>query len=794
MRGELARFRGDAPAAETAYGETVTLKPAEDRGWYGLGSMATEKENITAGRRNLLKALALDPEGAGYRGELATAETFANNFPAAQALYDQALKSNPADYVALTGLGLLQLKRGKTEAALESFLRASLMEPKYARVHVYAAVAYYQLGNASVALAELARASELDDKDPLPHQLATMIHTDHFEPGQAVREAREAMRKMPYLKSLNQIANNQQGTANLGTALAFFGMEDWAQNLAQESYYPYWAGSHLFLADRYPGIFNRRSELYQGYITDPTVFGASNRFQTLLQRPGNYASAFVNAGADNATRFAFGRAVVNGFDNRAVPVAYFAEYEDYRQRPRGYYDRAGAEVGQWITAVGAKPSDELGLFFFGKSERFSQDLRNFASIESSDSLEKTARMDIGGHYRFGPTNQLWFKYGQSDTREHFDDRTPPEDNLRLLGLLPRSVKEYALRQTLRLTDRAELVWGMERADSDSRFDVTFIDRPTGILFAQVVDQGVDRSRNAYLSLRLDATDRLLLQGDLYHQRYLKQQTQTLDSFLIGSGDYSTSEFNPRAGLVYKLGPNRLVRLAYQRWIKPPSIGTISPVATAGIPVNDEIPENGGRVARVKAQFEWEWNPRTYSVVFLSDETIRNIRSPGVFNLGVVPAQVPDIERLQNKGLASIYPVDALEDSPVFSSGEVRQAGVAVNRILGERWSGFARYRYTDSENTGLFPGLQLPWLPRHVAAFGSTWIGANRLLLSAQAAYRSERFRDEDHARVFNAGWSANLKAYWESADKRVSLSFGIDNLLHKNIDAVYRLGLGLRF
>ena len=65
---------------------------------------------------------------------------------------------------------------------------------------------------------------------------------------------------------------------NLGASLAFFGMEDWALELAQQSFSPYWGASHLFLADRYPGEFNKNSELFQGFLTDPMAFGASQRF------------------------------------------------------------------------------------------------------------------------------------------------------------------------------------------------------------------------------------------------------------------------------------------------------------------------------------------------------------------------------------------------------------------------------------------------------------------------------------------------------------------------------------
>ena len=45
---------------------------------------------------------------------------------------------------------------------------------------------------------------------------------------------------------LNQVANDQKGSANLGSAIANFGMEDWATYYSHVSYSPFWAGSHFF--------------------------------------------------------------------------------------------------------------------------------------------------------------------------------------------------------------------------------------------------------------------------------------------------------------------------------------------------------------------------------------------------------------------------------------------------------------------------------------------------------------------------------------------------------------------
>ena len=73
-----------------------------------------------------------------------------------------------------------------------------------------------------------------------------------------------------------RLRDNDGGTCHARRcdgALTAFGLEEWADYYATQAYSDYWGGSHLFLADRYTGKFNKNSELFKGYITEPTAFG-----------------------------------------------------------------------------------------------------------------------------------------------------------------------------------------------------------------------------------------------------------------------------------------------------------------------------------------------------------------------------------------------------------------------------------------------------------------------------------------------------------------------------------------
>ncbi len=374
VRAELARRRGDAPAALAAYTEATQLAAGDARAWQGLGSAHVEREDPRPARENLQRALALSPQQPGAYGELGTLETFVNQFTEAGAAFATALGDNPADYVALTGQGLLHLKQGNPQAALDAFLRAGVMEPRYARAKTWTAVAYYQLGRHQDALSTLHQATVLDDKDPVPHMLLAQIHTDLFQPGEAVEAARAAVERMPYLKSLNQVANDQKGSANLGASLAFFGMEDWALELAQQSFYPYWGGSHLFMADRYAGEFNKNSALFQGFLTDPMAFGASQRYSSLLQQPGAHGAVGVTLDRD-LYRMRAPAVTLNGMNNTHVPVSWFFKAQSARASEfpfdlqvnnapavRGGYGDVRARA---VTiGAGMQPTERINLFAY----------------------------------------------------------------------------------------------------------------------------------------------------------------------------------------------------------------------------------------------------------------------------------------------------------------------------------------------------------------------------------------------------------------------------------------------
>jgi tetratricopeptide (TPR) repeat protein len=786
VAADIARASGEAGPARLGYEAARAQVPADDRPWYGLGVVDSEREAIASGRANLHAALERYPEGPGYQGELGTLETFAGRFADADAAFGSALKANPSDYVALTGLGVLQLKRGEKEAALESFLRAGTLEPRYARARMYVGIAQFQLGRVEVALRELQRASELDDKDPLPHVFASMIEADGYRIADAIEEARTATRLLPYLKSLNQIANDLQGSANVGRALSLFGLEEWAQNRAQESYFPYWAGSHLFLADRYNGEFNKNSSLLQGFITDPTVFGASNRSPTLVQSPGRYGRLLLGYGYSDEVEalspiFRYsGLSVAPGF-----PLSYLVDADIARFDFTG--DQLGRSDGHTITAAaGARPTHDLGLFFYGFDSRADDDTE--APTISYEQRVETSSANAGASYRFGPTSQLWVRAGLLRHSHDIEGSYLAEP---VTSVLDHDQPEFGLRHTFDI-GRHRIAWGYEATDRDltnpfTRFPFEGASVTTDLDFDE-------RSRNAYVSGMADLGP-LRVEADAWWQDSRRTLTATTSGMFDGLfvpgdtslEDRSLEKVTPRVGARYRLGEHIWMRAAYQDWIRPLGTSTLGPVATAGIPLDDRLIARGGRQRRARGQLEWE-SERTYGTLYYEWKDMDNLR------FSFEPFFITEDEnlyKLRNFDYGQLASEDLYDfiSPPSFDGARITIFGASLDRIVTRTVSLRLRYEYTESRNTGEnHPGNRIPYLPSHAFSPSFTYMGPMRVYATFRGVYRTERYIDEANLVLWSPGWDVASDVFWESPAKRFRLRFSLDNWLHEERPTLYTL------
>ena len=818
-QAEVARLQGDAPGALRAARAASDAEPKNAEAWYLVGRIETEREYAQVARDALRQALALRPDGPGYKGELGTLETFANEFGAADTVFRQALEQQPDDYVALTGLGVLLLKRGDASGALESFLKAGVVEPRYARAWLFSAMAYYQLDDRGRALEALEKAASLDDKDPLTHLLASLLHQDALAFGHAIEAAREAQVRMPYLKSLNQVLSDQKGTANLGSALAAFGMEEWSQAYAYNSYSPYWAGSHLFLADRFSGTFNKNSELFKGFLSDPSVFGASNRYSSLVPVPGHYASVSMSAGRDYLTETA-ANLTLNGYSVTGAPLAYFGSYDrtnaDAAINATNADGHMRARGDNLVLGLGVRPSHELGLFAFGNASSYDGTLADRANGLLDDRFGfDYRRFDAGLNYKISPTNQAWFKIGSGKEKvpvsgAFFSQQLADALNAafgvvniiqpqgRLTFDYDLSQQDVQWRHTFDASSDVQVSWGLERAKQSKPFALSteFPTVPPAVAPAVRNDLRTQErleSTLAYVSGRIRLSSAADLQLDLHYQEVTSDFLTQTEIVVVGGptfpapdlpGATREREINPRLGIRWLPAPGHTLRLAAQVWRKPAGVNTLAPVDTIGVALDDQIVRAGGRFTRARLQHEIEWGRATLLQWFVDAKRVKNLPDPAV----VADFALDQLEKLRNRRRTYSLQSEYLEDRPDFAEGRADIAGVAFNHLLSRDLTIAARYAYASTRNTSAaLSSRVLPFHPRHYFSAGLNWQPYGRWILGPMATYRSQRYRDDANLEPLSAGWAFGLFTYWESDDKRLSIAATLDQLHSNKQSSIYR-------
>lgn len=817
-RAELAHFDGQAPAMRRALESALALAENNADTWYGLGRLDTEREAVNPARTELARASSLNARGAGYQGELGTLETFANEFKLAEGAFAKALEQQPDDYVAWTGLGILQLKQGKPEDALQSLLKAGLLEPRYARASLYTGVAYYQLGRTYRAREMFQRSIEQDATDPLPHMLLSLVAADELDFGAATASARQAAALMPYLKSLNQLLNDQKGNANVGAALAGFGLEEWAEAIAHDAYTPYWAGSSLFLSDRYSGTFNKNTQLFNGFLSDPTVFGASNRYNSLIASPGHYRTVSTRF-TQQELRENEVSAVLNGYSVETRPFAYYvnADYADLR--PTSELDMTARNKNATL-GLGFKPSYALSLFGFATHTDIDAILTSPDIGFIGNRLNQNdERGDIGGSYRFSPTSQLWLKVGAGREKigasgvfyspeiadffsKTFFAKVSPTGKIVEYAAQTRQ-NDVQLRQTFDLAQH-RLSLGLENSRQDKKLDSTVDFAPIRNSLTQTTRY---EATDAYVADQIHMNAQWLLDGSLTYtdfekryeaQKFLKPGVFNTVQLPTDRDNRNDKRWNARLGFVWTPARGNALRVAAQQWQRPASVNTLAPIETAGIPVDDRLVSSGGRLQRARVQYEWTATADTFMQVFADGKRIENPLNPATNTIADLDLQ--DLERLRNRNRLNVQAIDLLEDTPTFASGRVSLGGIAVNHIYSPTVSLAARYQYQQSRNTGSDNnGKRLAWLPKQILMLEGNWLPAAHWQFGASAIYRSQRYTDEANEAKLDGGWGLGLRGYWESSDKRLSVEAIAQNL-YSNKDAAavrparYGLQLAYRF
>ncbi|MEW6441415.1 MAG: tetratricopeptide repeat protein [bacterium] len=829
----IDHLEGKGPEAEAGYRRAVELDPTNAGARNGLGLVRMEKGYFEEARQQVSEALEIKPDNPMLWANRGVLFTLIEKLERAREDYGTALEKDPTHYMTLNGLGLVALKEGRTEEAIEYFLKSSLIEPRFAQPHSFLAVAYYQLGNMQKAMDELTLAEQLDPRDPLPHLIAYLIHQDTYRPFDAVQEARKVLDLLPYMKSVEEIENTKAGLSNLGSALLSFGLADWSESYAQESYNPYNASSHFQASRRYnDNHFVAVSELIQGLLLDPLANSAPTRYQDIIRRPRFDLTLAGTWGDEDGGFSQQYSGIAQGYFREPFETSYSLAVQGYDQE--GAVENGASDGGSLAFGLGVKPDYRNGFNFGFTASKDESGQPGLASEPDPDDELKTDNLsaDLGYRHRFGPKNDLlarvaydrwhfdlenpspfgtgltdfqlsflfagwdlattrgFFRQGVYDVTEVVGqppDATLVTDSTGTVGatpgviLLPSAFPAFLdsdprrrdettnedlpveLRHLFNVGDRHEFTYGVEYIPIWTEYEVTFNEfRDTGTIdfYEEVIldpeafgwtfprvtrSERKDRTTNegrfltAYMDDRWKLSDAVLVEGSV-----------AFESFSDDEND--DNRFYPKIGIAVRPLKNHILRVGYQHWLEKVSAGTLAPVTTAGLVVDNSLGLQGSRIYDYQVRLESRWTGRLFTA--LGGERVE-LKDP---DLG---EGVPGRELASNRAMASI------------------------NAILARQLALFLRYAYTDADGTGGFiDSLSIPGVPDHIANGGIVWISPLYVRVMASETYVGEQFADYTNEEKISDYWMTNLSAAWEPFDKHGFVGFAVNNLFNAGAPA----------
>ena len=822
--GKLQELLGNAKGAKEGYIKAIKYNDTFSDGWLALGEYYLMRSDYSKAQDALQKVLKLNPYTQEALGALAQVKSEVNNFTSAQKYFKKALALDEQNYLVLTALGYMQLKEGKNKEALQTLLKAELIEPKYEPVYEHLAVAYYRLDEISLALRALRHASEVDPHNPIPYQIKSMILTDRNRFGEAVVAAKEAKKRLKYLKSMNKILSDAKGGANMGQSFVKFGMYETTMHYASESYVPQWAGSHFFMANHLRGYYQQNSELIQGFLLDPLSFGASNQLQSIYDSPGNYGyvTGFITS-SDPSKIYGYS-ASVNGLNTTFIPMSYFARFLEYNAKQRAddivtpdysLRDITSKNLYDAITmAVGAQPMEYLNTFVYYQYQHKNGLLSNKPSSYSYNHIEPDMtyhRVTLGGSYALGALDKLSFKSSLFSAKNA--TRYSVNDLVSSIGFSledtrdnhTNTLNDISMLYTTALDDDSMLHSGLiagSHSETNRRTD-SFVQ---GAYSFSMTDHYKAKEDDVHLFV--DYSMRLLLNvhvemGLWYSQinRNAKLTTDTpplLDPVTPKKESFAHNDVLPRLGVKYRINDTLLFRGAMQYWRKPLAYSSLEPILTSGVPLNVTYVQSGGALERYLLQAEYE-NAHAFFTLYGDYQKVHN--DSYSFLAGQYIGDEEYLDDLQNSDITTrnfasndMIESDVTSIEP-FMQGEIFTAGIGYNQLLFRDFSLFMRLGYFQTRNTSTaYRNNYLPGFPTYALSSGLSWLLEWGLSSYIKTTYRGERYFDNANSEKKVASFDVDAALKYELPNKMFSLNIGLYDMLDVNKDGWGAVNVGIKF
>ena len=201
---------GNAKAAAENYRKAVQRDPLDAKLHYNLSLALDRLADVAAERKELLRAVELDPSLALAQNQLGLLALHGGQQSEAEIRFQKALEADPEFAEAQSNLGVLYSQQGKNADAATRFQNAIKTDPKYSKAYVNYGLLLAQQGALAEAEQQLRAAIQVNSNDADAYGALGMLLAKTGRGDDALQCFRKAVRLQPA---------SAQAHLNLGIAL-----------------------------------------------------------------------------------------------------------------------------------------------------------------------------------------------------------------------------------------------------------------------------------------------------------------------------------------------------------------------------------------------------------------------------------------------------------------------------------------------------------------------------------------------------------------------------------------------
>ena len=701
LLGEIEQAKGNPSLALNYYKKANNFDPYWQKPLLKISQIEISNSNYDFA----LTALKLAEKVGGKTNSLASgkAQYFSYRYQLAAAR-DEAisiLQTDPNQFDILVALGIVELKAGNHQEALDFFTQALAIEPNYAKAYVFMAVAHLHANEVEQAITQLERAIRLDAKDPLPHVVASQIFSSELNTGRAIFHARQAIERTNEETTWGQLANDQQGGANVGRRFLEVGLPNHAKEAAQNTKKSDWAGSYLFRAATAPSSLERNSQYIRGFTLDSQTFGSQRNKPDVISKPGDYGYRQFKVGLGEENN---DMSLKIGTNGRRIEgnkeFSYLTDLGFFGTERDAYYASDDTDVSKFGLGF-------IGLGWregFDKNRFFTANIVPFETDGTFPIKDTTARFDFGTSVRKDESiflNSWAAENGDAQVYINVSDNCTGIDDMKTSAL------EFGMSEIGIDLPMGKFSWAAEGAYRQAKSDYT-VSGPSALSCTDLSSSFSDYQERSetienyeydwIISANLKKKTGSLVQefrsrALIYDRDF--EQTLTLDAVSQDgvASNISVLKFRPALGISNTSGALGYSIALIQDY-HPLKQSSLSIDDVAGVPTKFEFMNSGGHIDQASIHLRYQHSNRTK---FFTNFDFFEIKNNPVYMIfreqwNADLLENFTLDKFNNPNANKIY-----TPSSYFAAARFNIASLKAETIINDELTMYSGVEFSDGE-------------------------------------------------------------------------------------------------